>query len=101
VLVKALQRHNPPPEGAPIGVKADRAQEDYHAIRNRRRGHSAAKAATGGKVWRTLVLAAVAAVAIAAGVGYASYEYKKASREEEAKALPAEPLPSARCSRSR
>ena len=92
VLVKALQRHmdNPPLEGARIGVKVDRAQD-------RAMEKTIAPSETEGagtlpprprpvtKSWRTLVVAAVAAVVIAAGVGYASYEYKKASREEEAK----------------
>jgi hypothetical protein len=92
VLVKALQRHmdSPPPEGAGIRVNADRAQ-------NRAVGKTTAPAETEGagtlppkprpatKSWRIVVVAALAAAAIAAGVGYASYEYRKTSREEAAK----------------
>jgi Ricin-type beta-trefoil lectin domain-like/TIR domain len=66
VLIKGLQRHM---ESMPLGVasvaaKVDQAQDHTLPLDNR-------------KSWRTLVLAAVAVAAIAAGVGYASYEYRK------------------------
>ncbi|HKM86720.1 MAG TPA: toll/interleukin-1 receptor domain-containing protein [Terriglobales bacterium] len=91
VLVKALQRHmdNPPPEGASIRAKGDRAQD--RAVKKTRAPAESEGAgvpvgprpATNSR--RTLVVAAVVAVAIAVSVGYASYEYRKVSREEDAK----------------
>ena len=55
VLVKALQGHIGPPVPRPVT-----------------------------KSWRTLIVSVVAAVAIAAGIGYASYEYRKVPREAAA-----------------
>jgi len=93
VLVKALQRYmdNPPPEGERSPVQFDRAQD-----RGVKKTTAPAESEGAGtlppdgsrpatKSWHTLVVAAVAAVVIAAGVGYALYEYKTAAREEEAK----------------
>jgi hypothetical protein len=94
VLAKALQRHmnNAPAENASIRAKGDRTQD-------RAAEKTTAPAATDGagtlpprpepapKSRRSLVVAVavVAAAAIAAGIGYSSYESRKASRDEEAK----------------
>jgi hypothetical protein len=93
VLVKALQRHidNRPLEGAGIRVKEDRVQD--RAVETTTALAESKGAGTlppdrprpATKSWRTLIVAGVAAVAIAAGIGYALYEYRKASRDEEAK----------------
>jgi len=93
VLVKALQRHldKTPPEEAPISVKVDRAPDrTAEKTIGPTETESAGTLPPDGprpttKSWRTLAVAAVAAIAIAAGVGYALYENRKASREEEVK----------------
>jgi hypothetical protein len=98
LLVKALQRHmeNLPSEGASVRAKGDRAQGLV--------ANSTAPADTQGagtlrpdqrrtarKSWRNVSLAGMAAAAIAAGVWYASYESRKASRDEEIKVRQAAP----------
>lgn len=98
LLVKALQRHmgNLPSEGASVRAKGDRAQG---LVAN---GTAPADAQGAGslrpdqrrtatKSWRTVALAGMAAAAIAAGVWYASYESRKASRDEEFKVRQAAP----------
>jgi hypothetical protein len=93
VLVKALQRHidDAPPEEARIPAKVDQAQDravEKNTLPAESEGTGALltdrpRPAT--RSWRGLIVAAAAAIVIAAGVGYASYEYRKASREEDAK----------------
>src|SRR5271155_201327 len=92
VLVKALQRHmnNPPAEGASVRAEGDRTQD--RAVEKTKAPAQTEVAGTvpprprpAPKSWRTLIVAVVAAAAIAAGIGYTSYESRKASRDEEAK----------------
>jgi hypothetical protein len=85
VLVKALQRHLD--NTSPVDRAPDRAAEKTTAPTETKEASTLTpqgpRPAT--KSWRTLVVAAVAALAIAAGLGYALYENKNASREEEVK----------------
>lgn len=92
VLVKALQRHmnNPPAEGASVRAEGDRTQD--RAVEKTKAPAQTEVAGTvpprprpAPKSWRTLIVAVVAAAAIAAGIGYSSYESRKASRDEEVK----------------